>query len=104
MVYRIWNIITKNFSIAVFEIFRKKVLGQSGVLSQLVKRAEHCTYHLRALHNLVPINCRTNRFKNCVRIRVRNSKTWQKLKNIHASENIDCVNSVLGVFLWDFNT
>ena len=44
--------------------FRKKVLPQTSPLFELVEPAEHPSYNLRTSNKLVPINCRTNRFKN----------------------------------------
>ena len=44
--------------------FRKKVLPQTSPLLELVEPAEHPSYNLRTSNKLVPINCRTNRFKN----------------------------------------
>ena len=46
------------------KFFKKKVLPQTSPLSDLVETAEHCSYNLRVSNKLVPIKCRTNRFKN----------------------------------------
>ena len=47
-----------------FFLFKKKVLPQTSPLFELVEPAEHPSYNLRTSNKLVPINCRTNRFKN----------------------------------------
>ena len=41
-----------------------EVLPQTSPLFELVEPAEHPSYNLRTSNKLVPINCRTNRFKN----------------------------------------
>jgi retron-type reverse transcriptase len=43
--------------------YRKKVLPQTSPLFELVEPAEHPSYNLRTSNKLVPINCRTNRYR-----------------------------------------
>ncbi len=49
----------------MLEFFRRKVnLPQTSILSELVQPAEHFSDDLCESNKLIPISCRTNRFKN----------------------------------------